>query len=251
MFHQLKTQRATFLSMAIFAVVIQMANTEESVSQLIPCKLNDPNNGPCLRDLLQHLLLSATTNNSIDPYKLKKARVTVDNPSIRLNMNLTHVIINGLSQAKMTDVSTSDGESFVLNVKIPKIHISGNYVMDGQVLLLNLAGKGEFDVDFSDIDVRFSLIAKIVDRDEEHYFNVETLKSKIKHLGNMHVAFANLFGSNQALTDSANDLFNQNWRELVEILRPVIEESMDTSIRTQANKIFSNIPAKSIILDAK
>ncbi|XP_061397267.1 circadian clock-controlled protein daywake-like [Musca vetustissima] len=247
----LKIQKTAILVLALFVISIPKGHSEDSVSQLTPCKLNDPNNGPCLRDLLQHLLLRGTTTHSIDPYKLKKARVTVDNPNIRLNMNLTQVVIRGLSQSQMKDVIVTDGDHFVLNVNIPKVHIAGNYVMDGRVLLLNLAGKGEFSVDFSDIDVRFTLVAKAVEREGERYFNVETLKSHIKHLGNMHVAFANLFGSNQALTDSANDLFNQNWRELVEVLRPVIEESMDTSIRTQANKIFSNIPARSIILDAE
>ncbi|XP_073819942.1 circadian clock-controlled protein daywake-like [Musca autumnalis] len=251
MYNNLKIPNAVVLILGTFAVIVPSVNTQEPNAQLTPCKLNDPNNGPCLRNLLQNLLLSSTIKNPIDPYKIKKARVTVDNPSIQLNMDLTKVVISGLSLATLNDVSVNNSEHFVLKVKIPKVHITGNYVMDGRVLLLNLAGKGVFKVDFNDIDAVFTLMAKVVDREGERYFNIESLKSHIKHLGNLHVDFANLFGNNQALTDSANDLFNQNWRDLIEIMRPVIEESMDTSIRAQANRIFGNIPAGSIILDAK
>lgn len=75
-----------------------------SVGHLTPCKLNDLNNGPCLKDLLQKILINGSKKNGIDPYRLKKALVSVDTPVVRLNMELKRIVILGMSQSKITDI---------------------------------------------------------------------------------------------------------------------------------------------------
>ncbi|XP_013117179.2 circadian clock-controlled protein daywake [Stomoxys calcitrans] len=220
-----------------------------------PCKLFDPGNGQCLRDLLQNILITGTTEvhgmqrNSLDPYKAKKARIAADSPIMKLNMDFMKVTVTGLSQSKIVDVVANNEDKFDLSMKVSRVHVNGIYAMEGRVLVLNLSGKGEFDVDFANVDVHLTLTTKLVRRDNKPYFEVQRVKSKLKHLGDLNAKFGNLFADNQALTDSANTVFNQNWRELIEVMRPVIEESMNSAIVIQANKILGKFPASQMFSD--
>ncbi|XP_061393312.1 circadian clock-controlled protein daywake-like [Musca vetustissima] len=136
-----------------------------------------------------------------------------------------------------------------MDMKIPKVDIKGGYAMKGTILVLNLDGKGPFSIDLGDIEIGFVVKNKRVTRDSEQFFEVQSLKSNVKHLGSLHVKFDNLFGDNPTLTDSANDVFNQNWEDLLAVMRPVIEEAMDASLLEQGKKYLNKLPGSIIFSD--
>ncbi|XP_075169606.1 protein takeout-like [Haematobia irritans] len=239
----------------IFYQCISTVLMDDSASHVQPCKFHDPGNGSCLKDLLQNILITGTTEirgmkrNALDPYKAKKARVSADSEIVKLNMEFTKVIVTGLSKSIILSAKASSEETLELDMKVPMAHIKGDYSMDGRVLVLNLSGKGVFETDFADVDATIALGSKIVQHSNDRYYEVKSVKSRLKHIGDLKVNFSNLFANNQALTDSANDVFNQNWMELIEVMRPVIEESMNAAILQQANKILDKIPLRQIFSD--
>ncbi|XP_005184810.4 circadian clock-controlled protein daywake-like isoform X2 [Musca domestica] len=208
-----------------------------------------------MKTLWQNILISGINDVpglkwiSLDPYKVKRVKVTANTSVLNVTMEFKKLVLTGLIQSKIEKVSVTNGEIFTMDMKIPKVNIKGNYIMKGNVLVLNLDGKGPFNIDLGDIELRFVVKSKRVSRDSEEFFEVQSVKTNVKHLGSLHVKFNNLFGDNETLTDSANDVFNQNWHDLLGLMRPVIEEAMDASLLDQGKKYLNKLPGRIIFSD--
>ncbi|XP_075147655.1 circadian clock-controlled protein daywake-like [Haematobia irritans] len=238
-------------------ILISSVWIDESValSSLTPCKLQDPNNGDCLRELWQNILVKGIKDVpgvkwiSIDPYKIKKAHVTVDTPIIALDMNFNKIVITGLINAKIHEVSVKNGNSFHMSLTVPKIDLKTEYSLKGRALVLSIDGKGPAHIEMRDIHMEFDVDTKRTKKDSEDFFEVQSLKTNVKHVGNMHFHFGKLFGDNEQLTNSANEVFNQNWAQLIDIMRPILSESIDASLLRQGKKYLDNLPGRIIFSD--
>ncbi|XP_073814717.1 uncharacterized protein [Musca autumnalis] len=253
-----KTQIKHFIELLIIcAAAISIANgeLEKSSSSLKSCKLHDPENSECLTNQWQQILISGINDVpgfkwiSVDPYTAKRITLDVHSPALNVTAEFKKVVVTGLKNATIENVSIDNGETFILDMKVPKLHFKGNYIIKGTILLLKLDGKGPFTVDYVDLQVRFVINSKLVSKDSEQFFDIKSVKTDVKHIGLVHVKFDNVFGDNQSLTDSANDLFNQNWSSFLEILRPILIEGTEGILVEQGNKYISKLPARILFSD--
>jgi len=76
------------------------------------------------------------------------------------------------------------------------------------------------------------------------FMNVTAIKTDIVRIDKIRINLTNLFGGNQELERSANELFNENWRVLFDVLRPVLTQTFDTVLLDRFSKIFRYVPAK-------
>jgi len=76
------------------------------------------------------------------------------------------------------------------------------------------------------------------------FMNVSDIKTDIARIDKIQINLTNLFGGNQELERSANELFNENWRVLFDVLRPVLTQTFDTVLLDRFSKIFNFVPAK-------
>ncbi|XP_013110209.1 circadian clock-controlled protein daywake [Stomoxys calcitrans] len=245
----------SLLRILLALLMVSIVHTDEPTNSLTPCKLHDSNNGGCLKDLWQNILIKGIKDVpgvkwiSIDPYKIKRIHVKVDTPIVNLDMDFKKIVITGLINSKVTDVSVKNEKTFYLGLKIPNILLKAEYGLAGRALVLNIDGKGPAEVEMKELEMEFAVDTKRVKKDSDDFFEVQSLKSNVKHIGFMHFQFDNLFGENKALTDSANDVFNQNWSQLIELMRPVIEEAIDASLLGQAKKYLDPLPGRIIFSD--
>lgn len=169
-------------------------------------------------------------------------------------------------------------------LELPELRATGNYKVKGSVLGLNLNGQGtaSFVASKSKIYVKmliflgfltFRLWLKIVFKQiynvHKYFseniilsFNIKTrlrrtddlvfseilsLKAKILNIGDFHIDVQNLFGGQRDLEYTANDLFNQNWRELYGTLAPTLEQTLELVLKDRFTKIYSFVPANFFI----
>ncbi|XP_023307738.2 protein takeout-like [Lucilia cuprina] len=229
---------------------------KEAPSFFKACSLSDPNNGVCLAKAFEVFythwrdgIPGLKNFGSIDPFHVKKIHLEQNNPNINFKMDLKDVIITGLGQATIAKASLNGEYNFKLLTKVPQIQNKGNYRMKGSILLLRLDSTGLMDNEVSNVDVVFSLKTQLIEVNGQKFFDVTGIQTSIKNIDNFHINFTNLFDGNKELEDSANDVFNQNWRELFEIMRPALEETLDAIALDRYKKIFSYIPAKYFIAD--
>ena len=78
---------------------------------------------------------------------------------------------------------------------------------------------------------------------------MENLELEIANVGGFSVRLDNLFNGQKVLEDSTNAVFNENWREFYEILKPAIKEAVQAIMKDRLTKAYSYVPANFFIAD--
>lgn len=78
---------------------------------------------------------------------------------------------------------------------------------------------------------------------EGTFADVQRVKIALREIGNFHINLSNLFGDNAELNNAAHTIFNENWREFYEVLKPAIEQTFETVLLDRTKKIFAYVPA--------
>lgn len=84
---------------------------------------------------------------------------------------------------------------------------------------------------------------------EATFADVQKVKVSFKQIGNFKIKLNNLFGGNTELESTAHTLFNENWRQFYEILRPAAEQAIEAVMLDRAKKTFDYVPATYLIQD--
>lgn len=77
--------------------------------------------------------------------------------------------------------------------------------------------------------------------------DIDKLHAEIKEVGGFGIRLDNLFHGQKVLEESAHVVFNENWHEFYEILRPAIKSAIENIVTERLSKIFANLPATFII----
>ncbi|XP_030370410.1 uncharacterized protein LOC115621031 [Scaptodrosophila lebanonensis] len=159
---------------------------------------------------------------------------------------------HGLSKAKVLNSTTLiGGGQYTLgfHVQMAKIKIESEYKVKGHVLLLNLNSVGNMSAELENLEYFVALKTKPQRVDGVTFLNVSAVQTDIARIDKIRVQFSNLFGGNEELERSANELFNDNWRVLFDLLRPVLTQTYDAVLLNRFSKIFAYVPAKLLFED--
>lgn len=81
------------------------------------------------------------------------------------------------------------------------------------------------------------------------FADVQKVKVSFREIGIFKIKLNNLFGGNAELESTAHTLFNENWRQFYEILRPAAEQSIEAIMLDRVKKTFDYVPATYLIQD--
>lgn len=92
------------------------------------------------------------------------------------------------------------------------------------------------------IDLTMKFITKAVERDGKTYMQIE--KSKISfETTRLHMIWSRLFnGNNAALDESMNRFMNENWKDILNELKPPIVDGFGKVFVTIINHVLTNFP---------
>ncbi|XP_058982658.1 uncharacterized protein LOC131804191 [Musca domestica] len=95
-----------------------------------------------------------------------------------------------------------------------------------------------------------NVICKLKRRDEDgmKFTDIQKVRLDIE-VGGFHIDLENLFNGQKDLEQTANNLFNDSWKELFEALRPSITATIQTVLEDRYKKLFAYIPATYFIED--
>lgn len=97
--------------------------------------------------------------------------------------------------------------------------------------------------------VQTKIQIKLRDEGGFTFTDIEKLHLDIKSIDSFNIFLGNLFNGQKELEDSANALFNENWRELYQILKPAIRRSIETVMEDRLSKVYSYVPATFLVKD--
>ncbi|KAH8417806.1 hypothetical protein KR222_006229, partial [Zaprionus bogoriensis] len=227
-----------------------------SASVLKPCPLKSSSSGACLAEMLTIMfqqwrngLPGLRSVGSLDPFRVGKLRIAQRvPPNLDVQVALRNMSTYGLSQIKILNSTTlhkAGQYSLGFHMLAPKLNLTSNYKLKGHVLLLNLNSVGVLKSGLDNLELYVAVkMQPHIGADGLTFMNVSAIKTDIARIDRIRVNLSNLFGGNQELERSANELFNENWRVLFDVLRPVMTQTFDMVVMDRFTKIFNYVPAK-------
>ncbi|XP_073819946.1 protein takeout-like [Musca autumnalis] len=188
---------------------------------------------------------------TIDPFRIKRISLKENgNNILSLNVDFTNVVLHGLRNAIINDVDfdpTKLVNKFTLTV--PELMMTSDYVMNGRIFALSLNGNGKAQHKLENI--KFNIICKLKLREENgfKFTDLDKLRVNVADVSLFQSHWENLFNGQRDLEDSANALFNDNWKELFTVIRPSFSLAVEKVLSDRFRKIFAYIPGSYYFAD--
>ncbi|XP_025206644.1 protein takeout-like [Melanaphis sacchari] len=229
------------VKLIVFVLCITLINeiTSRSLPSYIkPCKRDDPNINECLMRLMENIR-PYISKGIPEMHVLPLDPIMI--PSVTLNQNSAGSV-NFI--ALFTDLKGYGGKNFQIHkikasiknqslevdLNLPLFRIESRYEVNGQILVLPIKGNGKFVGNFTNVHVKIKFELKIVEKKNHKNF-IEIKKNKINlEIGAAKLHFSNLFNGNKELGDQTNRFINENWTDLLQETRPLIEDTVDAII---------------------
>lgn len=130
---------------------------------------------------------------------------------------------------------------------VPKVSITGKYKIDGRVLILPIRGEGNADLVFDNAKLVVKYKPKLIQKNGKEYIQTERFQLDFDTT-RLHIKLENLFNGDKALGDNMNLFLNQNWRDILNELKPSITFAVEEILKGIINRIFIRIPYSEIFL---
>ncbi|XP_013117221.2 protein takeout [Stomoxys calcitrans] len=248
--------------LVLIAVAATGVNADKYLAEkpdfLTPCKQTDPGFNRCFAKNFQ----SSFTNwndglpglkslGSFDPLHVKSVTIAEDGSGpVSINIGLTNLVLTGLKHTTVDDASFNPTK-LITKVKftVPKVQIDADYKVKGRVLTLPLDGNGKAKIVIEKLKMEVAVRLKLRKEDGALFTDVEKTRLEIHEVGGFQLRLDNLFNGQKVLEETATSLFNDNWRDLYEVMKPSISATVQTVMNDRFSKIFHYVPVTYYISD--
>jgi len=161
--------------------------------------------------------------------------------SIGLQLTCDRCIIQGLSKSKLNEITIDLQKKYVhMKLLFPKLVISGNYNTTGRILVLPITGEGLANISITNVDVDLGMDLRYYKKKGVDHFMVS--KYKVNFTGDgLTINLENLL-KDKTLSDNMNVVLNENWKDVLEELRPAISETIGEIIKLTINQASEVVP---------
>ncbi|XP_075158083.1 protein takeout-like [Haematobia irritans] len=184
---------------------------------------------------------------SLDPLHVKRVGIKHTQLPLVVEVDLMNIEFTGFAGLQVPQTNyTFENLTAVSTLVLPEFRIASDYKMKGKILNLNLNAVGKMNIAIDNFTAKLYVQFKLVDSDGYTFGDVDKLRIEIIGIDHLSVSMSNLFQGQKDLEDSVNSLFNDNWREFYELLRPAILTSTEAVMNDRLRKVFSFIPVEYI-----
>ncbi|KAK7869870.1 hypothetical protein R5R35_006675 [Gryllus longicercus] len=218
------------------------------------CSIKDPNLEQCAleagRVALPHLVKGNPSMRlpSLDPLSVTEVRIQSDN---QLDMHCRNIVLKGLANTELLHIGIDlKNKVYSCICRIPRLEISGDYTVDGRVLLLPIKGNGKAVFTFDNALTSFRQNFSLEKRGDRYYLKFPE-NSATFNCSKAHFTMDNLFNGDKQLGNTLNNFLNENWRAVVDDLGQPFMEAAAQVIREFAFAIIGNVPYDEIFNDVE
>uniref|UniRef100_A0A1A9ZDH0 Uncharacterized protein n=1 Tax=Glossina pallidipes TaxID=7398 RepID=A0A1A9ZDH0_GLOPL len=162
--------------------------------------------------------------------------------SLGLNLIVENAVLYGLENAKVTSVSGFDPNisKITLTADVMNLRLTGDYNVNGNILLLQLKGKGKGEIKSKRTTFKATVDVRVEKRNGKNYLAINRIKMDIQP-HDLHVSLDNLFDGNKELTESLNETINKNWRDFWMELRDLANDALADLSRGILESAFNHL----------
>ncbi|XP_034238684.1 protein takeout-like [Thrips palmi] len=248
------TTASTAFALLCLLGCVAAANLADYV---VPCKSKDPGLNECVRQAAQDIIVKGAKGIPelgipvLDPAKVGKLELE-RNGALTMSLVFNNSTHYGLAGIKIRSASVDPRNNvYNFSVLIPHYVVSGEYDINGRVILLPINGRGQANLTFTNTEAEWSFSGVQEQRDGQTFLRLDKLVTRIHDDSpkRVQVHFDGLFGGNKLLGDTMNNFMNTNWKEITQQLKPSVDASFRRRILPVAQRIVSNFPLSQLFSD--
>ncbi|XP_060862963.1 protein takeout-like isoform X2 [Metopolophium dirhodum] len=145
----------------------------------------------------------------------------------------------GAKNFQMQTIKASfKNQSLDIDLNLPLFRIESRYEVNGKILILPIKGNGKFVGNVTNAEAKIKFDLKIVKKkNNKTYIEIKPKKITLE-LGAVKLHFSNLFNGNKQLGDQTNRFINDNWKDLMKEIRPLLEDTVFTIVMGILKPVF-------------
>ncbi|XP_055377803.1 uncharacterized protein LOC129609719 [Condylostylus longicornis] len=234
-------------------LLIISVSANDKPSFFNPCSMNDADTSSCVAENIERIIKLGKNGfelqdiPAIDPVFIDSAQTPDSSAAVTLKQKFTNFTFSGVSDMKIIDIKTNFVDKCQIKVKnsLPKAIIKGDYEANGRLLLFQVQGADKFEVIMNKIKVGTIINCEFYEKDNEKYFKILNIKFQLRP-ENGHMSFPNIIHNNKELSQTVNDLLNENFLDIFNEFKSTIQEKLEEKFSIIANKIIGDHPVKEL-----
>lgn len=179
----------------------------------------------------------------IDPLRITSLIINQGHGPVNIRLNFTNLDIIGLTGSSVTNLKTDIQKaqmSFKVTMRTP-LNLIGQYSVEGKVLVLPIVGHGPCNLTLDKFEATITGHFSPTEKGGEIYWLLKDLNFDFT-VTKLYMNLANLFNGDKALGTQMNIFLNENWKEILEELRPAFTTALTTIFRNMAQRFFEKVP---------
>lgn len=249
-----------FTRVTVFVAVLVLVATTGSAKKIPDylqiCKRSDPKYDECLTKAI--IAAKPHLNKGIpklhvpayEPLEISALDVDRNLDNIVVKAHLTNVKIFGASGFKIDSLKSDVNKHEVtVAISIPKLQVQMDYKVEGRILVVPIVGFGHFKGNFTDCKANIKGSAKIFNNKKGvKYLKLDKFRSKLS-VGDTTFDIQNKDTRSAGIANAATAFIAGNRRQVIQIVLPIVEETMDDVVRQIGDDILSTMPYHEILPD--
>ncbi|XP_073985297.1 protein takeout-like [Rhodnius prolixus] len=217
------------------------------------CKQSDPELDECVKESVEQIrpyLSKGIPELNIpgcEPLVLPEIVMNQGKGSVSVQSKYTNIKIFGPTNFKLESVKLDlENDKVKIKLSLPRLETSGDYTISGRILMLPIAGQGISTGNYSDIEATAIMQGERFSKRGKTYFNVKDFLVDFS-IGHASVRLDNLFNGDQQLGEAMNEFLNDNWKDVADEMKPVLEKTIGDLFKQFSNRIYHKYPLDELL----
>jgi len=242
------TYQFQIVSLFAFLDVIWAASVGKLPPTFKVCRRSNPQLDKCVESAVQSAIQDLVKGYpplgiySVDPLEILAIDIDQGTGPVSINLKFRNLKIYGFKNARVSNLKVDLSiPKITAKAKFGKIMLKGKYIIDGKVLILPIKGDGDTVLTLDDVTADVEIVGKDFKRDGKIFVKITKFGFKLD-TKKLSMKFQNLFNGDKALGDNMNRFLNENWSEILNELKPAIQDTFGAAFAEISNRIFTRVP---------
>ncbi|GFG36375.1 hypothetical protein Cfor_06094 [Coptotermes formosanus] len=183
----------------------------------------------------------------IEPFVLPALEINRDLDAIKIRAFIQNAVAYGGSGFVINSLKTDiDKLALELSINLPRIDVTAEYDVDGRVLVAPIKSSGVFKGNFTDVHVEAKGDGKVITKEGVEYLQVNKIQTKIQ-VGDSGVKISDKDDKRGLLNESTVQFYNQNKKQILNIILPIVQETAEELITQIGNRILGTFPLSELL----
>lgn len=225
-------------------------------SYIHPCSKSSPKINECIKETFHHLRryliegIPEINVPSIEPLIIPAMKMENGHGAVRVRAIFSNLTIHGASNYTVLNVKSDLNKYRIdLALHLPHIEVTGNYDVNGNVLLFPVRSRGDFWAAFGNVTGLAKLYGSEELRNDTKFMKTERLGIQFK-LSKSNFKIKDFINRNNVIGEAMNIFLNQNAPEIIEEMKPAASASIGKHFKNFLNTAFLQIPLKVWLKDS-